>query len=282
MVNNNSKNNTNNNTYKGGNNMENLSIKEKLELRKAQKEEAAKAAEAAKKAEERKAYLDSLPQKDIVDRMADIRDGSVRIVRDDNDNLQGINGGKYLQVLYKGKMISASTHEELESIKKRIDNSIYGDGMLYREVIIDGLPCQCVGETIEELEADIKAAEEFAAQRRLYSMFKGDPAAEKYEEAGILEKDLEHLKKDDKYTDSLIYYPEKLAMDLDGNPQVDLDDLESDLSRTDNKNLLVQRLEAKQAAEKAECDDYDDYDDCDDCDDYDDYDDYSDWDEDYI
>jgi len=253
-LNQNNQNNQNKNQNLGGN--AHMTIKERREQELQQKEAARVAEEKARVEAERKAYLDSIEQKDIVDTIEEIENNVVRAARDENRNVLGINGGQYYQTSYKGTVISAKTLEELETIKERMDNGIKGDGLLHKTVIIDGKSCDCTGRTEEELEADIRAAEEYAAAHRRYSMMISVPVAEELHEAEYKKEDLEQVGER-----HLIVYPEKRIMGLDGSTVVDLDDLHSNLEKEDVKTLLTERLNNALETKTHNYNDEDDYDD---------------------
>ena len=257
----NTNNTTKNNNSKEGRNMKNMTIKERreeeLKLKEARRiaeetirEEKRVAEEKARLAAERKAYLDSIEQKDIVATMEDTATNRVRSQRTEDNYLVGINGGKYYQEFYKGQVITGKSPEELEILKSQIDQGIQGDGKFHKTVWIDGKKCDCTGATIEELEADIKAAEEFAAAHRNYSMYKAVPTAEDLDEAGYRQEDLEQVRDSEgNLKDDLICYDGNYIMGINGETKVDLSDLTSKLNRQDVKTLLVERLEVKEAEE---------------------------------
>ena len=76
-----------------------------------------KAAEAAAK---RKAELDAIQPKNIVETMDDVENKVVHTYRDEQGKATNVTGGAYLQVPSKnGGTIAAKTQEELDAIKER-------------------------------------------------------------------------------------------------------------------------------------------------------------------
>ena len=238
-------------------------------------EEAAKAA--------RQAELDAIVEKDAFTTIPEVREGEAASVADENDNLLGIEGGKYHTTLVGDKVISAESKEELEAIKTRMENGIEGDGMLHKTVTILGMKCDIQGRNEEELAADYKKAEEFAYAHRGH-MFRDVTEAEALHESEYTENDGEQLTVRDRVVLLLANENRIIAVNTH-ETLVSLDDLGTDLviNKEAAKKILVDRLEKKfieedLAAAKAEDDD-DDYDDDDyDDDDYDDDDD-EDWDD---
>ena len=114
---------------------------------------------AAEEAANRQAELDTLVEKDAFTIIPDIEAGLIAPVYDENENLIGVEGGKYHSTLVDGQVIAAETKEELETIKTRMGEGIVGDGMLHKHVLILGLPFDVHGRNEEELQDDYRAAE---------------------------------------------------------------------------------------------------------------------------
>ncbi len=202
-----------------------------------------KAAAEAKKAAERKAELDAIQPKDIVGTMEDVSNNVAHVYRDEEGNAKNVTGGAYLQVpSAHGGTIAAKTQEELDAIKTREANGITGDQLLHKTVVIGGIPCDCVGATEEELEADIIAAEKYA-RAHPNNMLRDTDVAEQLVEAEYKQEELEQIElKGHTY---LLSYAERRIMKLDGTTAVDLDDIPEKLGRDSIKTILVGRLESK-------------------------------------
>lgn len=199
------------------------------------------AKEEAKKAAERKAELDAIEPKDIVATMSEVTDGTAHAYRDENGNAKGTNGGEYIQVPVAGGTIGAKTQEEIDAIKERLERGISGDGLLHKKVTIGGMSCDCVGATEEELEADIKAAENYAKAHGA-NILRDIDIAEQLVEAEYNQEDLEQVQDSDGDT-YMLCYSGRYIMDLKGNTIVNLEDIPEELSRDSIKRILVERLE---------------------------------------
>lgn len=199
-----------------------------------------------KKAEEaaaaRKAELDAISPKNIVDTMDEVVDKSARSYRDENGNARGTNGGKYIQIPVNGTVIAAKSQEDINKIKKRMEDGIEGDGLLHKTVTIDGKQCDCVGATEEELEEDIKAAENYAKAHGA-NILRDIDIAEQLTEAEYSKDDLEQI--DVNGSTYMLCYSGKYIMDLSGNTVANLDDIEDKLSRSSVKTILIDRLNKK-------------------------------------
>lgn len=202
-----------------------------------------KAAAEAKKAAERKAELDAIQPKDIVETMEDVSKNVAHVYRDEEGNARNVTGGAYLQVpSAHGGTIAAKTQEELDAIKAREANGITGDQLLHKTVVIGGIPCDCVGATEEELEADIIAAEKYA-RAHPSNMLRDTDVAEQLIEAEYKQEELEQIElKGHTY---LLSYAERRIMKLDGTTAVDLEDIPEKLGKDSIKTILVGRLESK-------------------------------------
>ena len=199
--------------------------------------EAKKAAEAAAA---RQAELDAIQPKDIVGTMDDVEAKVAHTYRDEEGNARNVTGGAYLQVPSKhGGTIAAKTQEELDAIKERESRGITGDQLLHRTLTIGGIQCECVGATEEELEADIKAAENYA-KAHPHNMLRDTDVAEQLIDAEYKQADLEQIEVNGKTY--LISYAENRVMNLDGTTAVNLDDIPEKLSRASMKTILVDRL----------------------------------------
>ena len=221
------------------------------------------AKKAAEAAAQRKAELDAIEPRDIVATMDEVVNHVAHSYRNENGNAVGTNGGQYVQIPDgKGGTIAASSQEELDAIKERMSRGIEGDGMLHQLLVIGGMPCDCCGRTEEELQADIRAAEEYAKAHG-YHIIRDIDVAEQLVDAEYVKEDLEQVEVNG--ITYIISYGEKRAMDLAGNTVETLDNLNSDISREDVKALLL-RLLATHVVEVD--DDYDDDEDCEDDDEY--------------
>lgn len=237
------------------------------------------AREEARKAEARKARLDAIEPIDIVDTMDEVANDIAHSVRDEEGNSLGVNGGKLYQTPIRKEdgtwtTIAAGSPEALNTLKTNIEDGLSGDGRFHKLVYINGMPCDCVGSTLEELEEDIKSAENYAKAHINGSVSRDLDVAEQLVDAGYIKEDLEQVVGDDgdRY---LICYDGNYIMTLDGETVVNLEDLKSNLCREDVKKLLIDRLNSWIEENIPDCDDW--------CDDYDDDwydDDEEDWDED--
>ena len=196
----------------------------------------------AQKAAARKAELDAIEPKNIIDSISEIGQSQIRVNRDEEGNVNGINGGKYLQVrLPNGKLISGKTKEELEAVKSRIEKGIEGDGLLHKVVVIDGMPCECVGATEEELEADIKAAENYA-QAHKHTVLRDAVVGVELLEAEINPNEAEQVEVEGRTF--IILYHSKQLIDLDGNEINNIDHIKSQLTQEEVKSELLKDLPA--------------------------------------
>ena len=226
-------------------NKENKLMKNSIKERRAA-EVAAKEAEAKELA--RVNRLKAVKKVDIVGTMDEVTNNTARCVRDENGNPKGTNGGKYLQepVNINGKFvtIAAKTQEELNELKENItNNGLSGDGKFHKIVTIRGMKCECVGATLEELEADIAAAEDYAEAHKNGSVFADIDVAEQLVDAEFKKEDLEEVKLEGERF--LLSYDGNFVMDLNGNTIVNLDNIKSKLSREDVKTLLLEKLTAE-------------------------------------
>lgn len=200
------------------------------------------AKEAAQKAAARKAELDAIEPRNIIDSITEVGQGEIHIDRDEEGNVKGVNGGKYLQSrLPNGTIIAAKSKEELNAIKARIENGIQGDGLLHKVVVINGMPCECVGKTEEELEADIKAAENYA-QAHKNTVLRDAIVGEELLEAEINPKEAEQVEVEGRTF--IILYHSKQLIDLEGNEINNIDHIKSSLTQEEVKSELLKDLPA--------------------------------------
>ena len=267
MLNNNLRNNinqsTNNeqntNTLNGGSHMINNRIK--LAREQYQAEQEAKAKEEAKQQR-----LASIEPVDIIDTIDEVHNNIARAVRNESGNSIGTNGGKLYQkpiATADGHLttIAADSQEALDELEKNIALGLQGDGKYHKLVYIGGIPCDCAGKTLEELEEDIAAAEDYYKAHNGHVLRDID-VAEQLIDAGYEKKDLKQVEGSDGNT-YLIDYGRKALMGLDGYTVVDLSELESKLTDEDIEKLLVEKLEKhieEIAVEEEECDEYDEED----------------------
>ena len=261
---------------KGGKTMKNAIKNTIKENRTAEME----AKEEQRKMEEKEARLAEVEPVDIVGTMDEVYEESARADRDEEGISMGTNGGKYYQTPMRtpdGRFatIAADSLEELEELKEKIENGFSGDGKYHKTLVIGGIPCECVGATLEELEEDIQAAHEYAIKHMYGSVLRDIDIAEQLVDAGFRQRDLEQV--EDLYgVTYFICYNGNYVMNLKGETIVNLSNLKGYISKEDAKTLLIERLNKWAEENHVEEDDY-----CD-CEDYDDYDDYDDedWDED--
>ena len=200
----------------------------------------AEAKKAAKLAAARKAELDSIEPKDIPATMDDVEAKVIHTYRDEEGVARNVTGGAYIQVpAGNGGTIAAKTEEELAAIKARMEQGIEGDQLLHKTVVINGISCDCVGATEEELEADIKAAENYAKAHPT-NMLRDTDVAEQLVDAEYKKEDLEQVEIGGKTY--LIAYKEKRAMNLDGTTAASLEDIPESLGKATMKTILVDRL----------------------------------------
>lgn len=231
---------------------------------------------AAEAAAARKAELEAIEEVDSFGTIEAVKDGKLASVADEEDNLLGIEGGKYHTTVVNGKAISAKTVEELDEIKARMANGIEGDGLLHKTVYILGIPCDVHGRTEEELEADLRAAEKAAYAHRDH-MFRDVLEAEALNADGYTEKDGKEITVRGR-TCLILWDEQRVIMAGSHETIIDLgdkDELGADaakLSKESIEKLLIEKLNNKFEEEDASYDEYEDGECC--CDDEDD-----DWDE---
>lgn len=204
--------------------------------------------EAAEKAA-RQAELDAIQPRNIIDSITEVAEGEIRVDRNEEGGLKGVNGGGYIQVTLDGQhTIAAKTKEEVEAIKARLEKGIEGDGLLHKTLFIDGMKCECVGATEEELEADIKAAENYAQAHKLH-VLRDAPVGEELHEAEIKPADAEQI--DLEGMTFILLYGTKQLIDLEGNEVANLDHIKSPLTREDIKAALLKDIDTVIAARRA-------------------------------
>ena len=224
----------------------------------------------AKAKEEAKAQrLAAIKPVDIVDTIDEVNNNIARAVRNEAGNSIGTNGGKLYQKPIKtadGHLttIAADSQEALDELEKNIALGLQGDGKYHKLVYIGGIPCDCAGKTLEELEEDIAAAEDYYKAHN-GNVLRDIDVAEQLVDAGYEKEDLKQVEGSNGET-YLIDYDRKALMSLDGYTVVDLSELESKLTNEDIEKLLIEKLEAK-IEEEAEEEEYDEYYDDDDDDD---------------
>lgn len=211
------------------------------------KELAAKTA--AEEAAKKEALLKDIKPLDIVGTLKQIEEEATdaSVVCDKDGNPIAICGGKYICEVYHGEVIAAATQEALDAIKGRIDKGIHGDGLLHKNVTINGKTIPVVGATEEELDADALSIEKYMRSHPAEPK-RDHTVATMLHEAGYKAENLEQLKVYSK--DYLLVYegPSKeknYVMDLEGKTIVDLADIKDKLSRETVKIWLTERLEKK-------------------------------------
>lgn len=235
---------------------------------------------AAEAAAARQAELEAIEEVDSFGTIEAVKDGKLASVADEEDNLLGIEGGKYHTTVVNGKAISAKTVEELDEIKARMANGIEGDELLHKTVYILGMPCDIHGKNEAELEADLKAAEE-AAYAHKWHMARDVIEAEALNADGYTEKDGKEITVRGR-TCLILWDEQRVIMAGSHETLIDLgdkDELGNDaakLSKESIEKILVEKLNKKFEEEDASS--YDEYED--DWNDNDE-DDEDDWDEDW-
>lgn len=201
------------------------------------------AKKAAEEAAKRQAELEAIEPKDIVGTIDEVTEGTAHACRDEEGNSKGTYGGEYThQDRVNGKVVAAKTQEELDAIKERMSRGIEGDGLLHQVLSIGGMSCECVGATEEELQADIKAAENYAKAHG-HNILRDIDIAEQLVDAEYEKEDLEQVEANG--NTYLISYKEKRVMNLDGTTAVNLEDIKDKLSKETVKTILVERLNNK-------------------------------------
>lgn len=212
-----------------------------------------KAKEAERLAAEKEAALKDVKPLNIVETLKQLEDAKTdaKVVCDKDGNPIAVCGGKYLCEMYKGEVIGATTQENLDAIKARIDKGIHGDGLLHKMVTINGKNIPCVGSSIEEIEEDIRSLEIYSKEHPTEPR-RDLTVATMLKEAGFKSADLEQVTLSN--NDYLLVYadPDGLknyVMGLDGSTitdkdgkEVNLSDIEDKLSRKTIKILLLERL----------------------------------------
>ena len=212
-----------------------------------------KAKEEARLAAEKEAALKEVKPLNIVETLKQLEDAKTdaKVVCDKDGNPIAVCGGKYLCEMYKGEVIGATTQEKLDAIKARIDKGIHGDGLLHKMVTINGKNIPCVGATIEEIEKDIHSLEVYSKEHPTEPR-RDLTVATMLKDAGFKSENLEQVTVAG--ADYLIVYvdPDNIknyVMDLNGatvkdkdGKEVNLSDIEDELSRKTIKILLLERL----------------------------------------
>ena len=212
----------------------------------------------------RQEELESLEQKDAFSAIPDVAAGNIASVVDDNENLRGIEGGKYHTREVGNTVISAETKEELDAIEARMAEGIQGDGMLHKTVYILGMKCDIQGRNEQELEEDYKKAEEAAYSFRKNGMFRTVPAAEVLHNSEYTEHDGKDITVRNRRVLLLTHEARAIAFDS-YETILDLSDLGDTSGLKDEviEKLLTERLEKKfleedlAAAEEEANSDYD-------------------------
>lgn len=240
------------------------------------------AKEAEQKEAEKQARLAAIKEVDIVETMDEVTGNIAHTYRNESGIALGTNGGKLYQEPIKTasgalSTIAASSKEELEELKAKIAAGMQGDGKYHRLVRIGGMSCDCVGSTLQELEEDIQAAEEY--YKKHGGRVIGDlDVAEQLVDAGYTKPELKQITGSDNQP-YILSYNGSYIMDTFGRTIASLDDIESKLTKEDTEKLLIERLEAHIKEEAERCreewveDDDEDYPDDDYDDSYDDDDD---------
>ena len=193
-----------------------------------------------KKEAARQKFLASIEPKDYVSTMEEVINNTARLDKNASGETTGLNGGRLYQETLDGRTtIAANSPEELQALKENIANGLQGDGKFHKIVFIKGVRCDCVGNTPEEVEADIAAAEEYMAAHG-EDLFKHLEVAGQLVDAGYDQKDLEQIDKNA----ILCYSDGGYVMDTKGNTIANLEDIHSKLSKEDMKTILTERAKA--------------------------------------
>ena len=166
-----------------------------------------------REAEAQEKELQNIKEKGIVETQKDVENGELRTQRNEDGQVLGVNGGKYLQ----------------------------------RMIIVAGIPCMITGKDEAELKEDEQKARIFAKEHgnNPYYMQEDVRIAEDLEEADV-EPDEELEMYDKRY---LLVYKDRIIMDTEGHTVANLDDIPEELSDATIKTLLTERLQ-KYAEEK--------------------------------
>lgn len=204
--------------------------------------------EAERKAAARQARLDAIEPVDIVGTMEEVINNTVRVQCDQEDRPIGVNGGTLHQTIIKKDnkqiCVAAATEADLDTKCEQIKNGLFGDGMYHKQLTIGGYRVDCAGATLEELEKDIAAAEDYLKKHSNGHSIKDLIVAEQLVDCGYSPEDLEEVKgKRGKY---LIVYSERAILSLRGETVVSLEDISSPLFKQDIKTILLERLERKE------------------------------------
>ena len=217
------------------------------------------AEEAAKKAQ----ALKEIKPLNIVETLKQLEESKTdaKVVCDKDGNPVAVCGGKYLCEVYKGEVIGAETQEQLNAIKARVDKGIHGDGLLHKMVTINGKNIPCVGKTEKEIDKDVESLEIYSKQHPAEPR-RDLTVATMLQEAGYKAENIEQVTVQG--NDYLLVYEDgdglkNYMMDLNGstikdknNKEVNLNDIEDELSRKTVKILLLERLEKAVASKKPE------------------------------
>ena len=221
------------------------------------------AKKAAEEAAKKEAALKDVKPLNIVETLKQLEDAKTddKVVCDKDGNPVAVCGGKYLCEVYKGEVIGALTQEKLDAIKARIDKGIHGDGLLHKMVTINGKSIPCVGASEKEIDADVQSLEVYAKEHPAEPR-RDLTVATMLKEAGYKSENLEQVTVQG--ADYLLVYEDSdglknYIMDLNGatvkdkdGKEVNLSDIEDELSRKTVKILLLERLNKAIASKKVE------------------------------
>ena len=178
----------------------------------------------------------------IEDNIERIINKEIRVVRDEDGKAIALNGGKLLQKEVNGLIIAASSIEELEKLEEEINQGKQGDGNFHKTLFMpNGIYCDCVGETMEDLAIDILEAKKEYKRTNGYPL-KYAEKAEEANDAGYTKQDLKHFVYEQKQKDFFIDYKCTCVRDINWTKIVNLDNIKSKLNREDVDNLLMEKL----------------------------------------
>ena len=250
--NNNNNNNANNNN--GGRTMTNNTIRNTRNAENAAKE-------AAKKAAEKAARLKRVKPMDTIGAAQAFMSEELRPYFAEDGTLMGVYGGDYIQepiFMADGSVstIAAETPEAMARLKEQLNQGLSGDGKYHATVIFEGMVTCCVGNSPEDLDKDIQAAEEMYESLKKGLLKNGMPIkgsvyetckvgmelAELIDSGDLSDNIKEVIGKDNQRY--LIVYDDNYIMALSGETKATLDDIQSPLTDKDKETILVDRLNA--------------------------------------
>ena len=219
------------------------------------------AKEAAKKAAEKAARLKRVKPMDTIGAAQAFMSEELRPYFAEDGTLMGVYGGDYIQepiFMADGSVstIAAETPEAMARLKEQLNQGLSGDGKYHATVIFEGMVTCCVGNSPEDLDKDIQAAEEMYESLKKGLLKNGMPIkgsvyetckvgmelAELIDSGDLSDNIKEVIGKDNQRY--LIVYDDNYIMALSGETKATLDDIQSPLTDKDKETILVDRLNA--------------------------------------